>query len=48
MAKRKPTKKDTEKKPRLRTLTEPELAAATGGYGVPGQIKSSTGGGGLN
>jgi hypothetical protein len=47
MAKTSQPSKDPKQTPRrLRTLTQEDLQAVTGGNGIPGQYKTSSGGGG--
>lgn len=47
MAKNQTRKNATEKRRRLRTLTQDDLQVVTGGNGVPGQYGTSSGGGSL-
>lgn len=46
MSKKTDSRQPTDTRRALRPLTPRDLQQVTGGYGVPGQYKSSTGGGG--
>lgn len=46
MSKKTQPRKEIDARRKLRPVSPQELEVVTGGYGVPGQYKSSTGGGG--